>query len=202
MISEMLPRRLILTDDPLRAKMLSAHHLEYSTLLYEQGDVLVYSGSYKDVPIVLASTGIGSDAVLSYFEEYKGLGAAEIAYVGACVSTSDKSAADGGELRSVVLAAGGSRRLLDRALRTAKQYGIGATIRKVLPPDSLQPEGGCIVDDVTGALYDQTRADGIKALSVLTVSENTKTGEKIEEHEKRSRFYAAARLVFEMHALN
>ena len=181
--------------------MLSAHHLEYSALVYELGDVLVFSGSYKNVPIALASTGFGSGAVLFYLHELIGLGAEEVAYVGGCASTSGRPAADGGGLRSVVLGSGGSSRLLDRAIRAATQFGIAATIKTVLPPGCLHPEDGCIVDNVTEALYEQAKTDCIDALSVLTVSENIKTGEKIEEHEKRSRFYAAARLVFEMFAL-
>ena len=246
-IVETLPRRVIVTDDPLRARMLSAHHLEYSTLVYEAGDILVFSGSYKNVPIALASTGFGSGAILSYLHELKELGAAEVVYVGGCVSTTDRYG-----LRTLVLAAGGSRGLLRRASTAARLYNIPTTTLTVLSPVGIHPEEGCaiedsaiegcaiegcaiggstidgstiegntiegstigdstisgstieghIIDDVTGAFYEQARADGIEALTILTVSENIKTGEKMEEHEKRSRFYAAARLVFEMLATN
>jgi len=198
---EALPRSVILTDDPLRAKMLAAHHLEYSALVYELGDVLVFSGSYKDVPIALASTGFGCGAVLSYLCELKKLGAREVAYIGGCASTTDKAATGNVGLRSVVLAAGGSQNMLNRAIRAARQFGIVATIQKVMPQEGANPEESCIIDGVTGSLYERAITDGIEALSILTVSENTKTGEKIEEHEKQSRFYAAARLVFETLAL-
>jgi len=176
--------------------MLSAHHLEYSTLVYETEDVLVYSGSYKDVPIALASTGFGDSTVLSFVREIKGLGATEIVYIGGCVSTTDRHG-----LRNVILAAGGGENMLNRACDAARLYEIPTMVRTVLPPDVVHPEEGCIVDSITGAIYKQAQADGIEALSILTVSENAKTGEKMEEHERRSRFYAAARLVFEMLAL-
>jgi len=196
MISQALPRRIIVTDDPMRVRMLSAHHLEYSTLVYELEDIIVYSGSYKDVPIALASTGFGSGAVLSFLRGLSQLGVAEIVYVGGCVSTTDRHG-----LRAVILAAGGSENLLGRACKAARQYDISTTIRTVLPPGVVHPEEGCIVDSITGVVYEQARTDGIRALSILTVSENTRTGEKMEEHEIRSRFYAASRLVFEMLAL-
>jgi len=195
-ISQALPRRAIVTDDPLRARMLSAHHLEYSTLVYETGDILVYSGSYKEVPIALASTGFGDSAVLSFLRELKGLGVAEVVYIGGCISTTEQY-----KLRTVVLAAGSSQSMLTRARDAAWQFEIPTTIQAVLPPDSVYPEEGCIIDSVTDALYEQARIDGIEALSILTISENTKTGEKMEEHERRSRFYTASRLVFEMLAM-
>jgi len=182
--------------------MLSAHHLEYSTLVNEQGDVLVFAGSYKNVPIALISTGFGNSAVLSCMHEVTRLGAAEVIYIGGCVSTiggptTGQSATDRIALRSVILAAGGSKNLLNRAYRAAQQYAIPVTAQPVLHPGCAHPEEGCIIDEITAALYEQARSDNIEALSILTVSENAKTGEKMEEHEKRSRHNAAARLVFE-----
>jgi purine-nucleoside phosphorylase len=225
-IPETLPRRVILTDDPLRAKMLSAHHLEYSTLVCQLGDILIFSGNYKNAVIALVSAGFGRSAVLSCLRLIEGLGVAELIFIGGCVSTicqaateqpglqtvvlaamgsqsiSSQGVADSPRLRAVILAAGGSESLSGRAFRAAKQYDIPITTRAVLPNDAAHPEEGCIIDDITGVLYGQAQASGIEALSVLTLSENKKTGEKIEEHEKRSRFYAAASLVFETFAIN
>ena len=192
------PCRVILTDDPLRAKMLVAHHLEYASLVSELGDVLVYSGSYKDMPLAVASTGTGSSGVLAFLNEASasGAGASEAVFIGSCVSTTSRYG-----VRSVILAAGGSRKLLDRALAAAEQYDIKAASATVLQPGGLLPEEGCIIEEVTGAFYELARAGGADALSILTVAENTRTDEKMEEHEVRSRFYAASRLAFEMLAL-
>ncbi|MCL2767591.1 MAG: hypothetical protein FWE49_02560, partial [Synergistaceae bacterium] len=118
-LPETLPGRIILTDDPLRAKMLAAHHLECNTLVYELGDVLAYSGSYKNVAIAVVSSGFGSGAVLSCCEGLAGLGAAEIIHLGACTSTDELHG-----LRSVILASGGSQNLLTRAKYSAKRYGL------------------------------------------------------------------------------
>lgn len=192
MISERLPNRVILTDDPLRAKMLAAHHLEYSAPVFEQGDVFAFSGSYNNMPIALLSTGFGNDAIFNYLTEAKRLGATEIVFIGECISSTARY-----KLREVILAAGGSRSLLQRARDAALRFDIQATVRTVLPPEAAQPEDGCIIDGVSGGLYERAKTEGVEALSILTVTENTKTGEKAEEHERRSRLYAASRLVFE-----
>ena len=194
--TERLPHRVILTDDPLRARMLAAHHLEYSQLLYEQGDVLIFSGIYSDVPLAVVSTGFGSGEILSVLDMIGNLGAKEVIYISACASTTARY-----NLRTVILASGGSENMLDCAKAAAAQYDITVMTETVLPPGSDNAEEGGFSDAVTGALYETARANNIEALCVLTVSENRATGEKMEEHEVRSRFHAASRLVFETAAL-
>ena len=192
-LPETLPGRVILTDDPQRAKMLAAHHLEYSAQVYELGEFLAYTGSYKGAQIAIVSSGFGSSVILSCCGELTSLGVKEIIFIGACASTDMRHG-----LRSVVLASGGSRSLLDRANYVCKQFNLTAAVRTVLPPDAVQPEEGCIIDNVTGDFYGLAREGGIDTLSILTVSEDPITGEKMEEHEVRSRFYTASRLAFEV----
>lgn len=191
-----LPGRVIMTDDSLRARMLVSHHLEYAAPVFEQGDFSIYSGSYKDVPLALISTGFGVGEVFYYLCELIELGIKEIIYISACMST---TVAHG--LGSVILAGGGSQSLLARANAASAFYAIPVVTRTVLPADCKRPEEGCVIDDFTGAFYSQSKVEGVEALSILTVSENSKTGEKMEEHERRSRLHAASRLVFETFAI-
>jgi len=198
--SETLPRRIILTDDPLRAKMMWAHNLEYASQVYEQDDVLVYAGSYKDVPITLASAGFGKSAVLSFLRvifENSGEEKAEVVYIGECAATTDERS-----LRDVIIANGGSNGLQARAQDAAKRNGMQTTVATIKPEGESKPDEESIghsgiTDEVTHAMYDCAKAEGAASLSILTISENRKTGEKMEEHERRSRLYAAARLAFE-----
>ena len=189
------PERVILTDDPLRAKMLAAHHLEYAALIFEQGDVLVYFGSYNGTAMALVAVGFERGAVLDFVREAGAYGVAEVLYIGACVGISARQ-----PLRTVVLAAGGSRRLLDRARAAARLHNIPVVTGTVVPAGGGDMVYDGVIDDAAAALYGQARIGGVDALSILTVSENAMTGEKMEEHELRSRFYAAARLVFETFA--
>jgi purine-nucleoside phosphorylase len=207
-IPNRISSRVIITDDRLRAKMLAAHHLEDSALVYEQGDFLIYEGSYNGAPIAVVSTGFGSGEVLSRLSEVIKRGAEEIVYIGTCISTTSRH-----RLREVILAFGGSPELTEMACKAASRSGIPAVTCTVLAQDGVHPEEGGIIggiiggviggviDGVTGALYEQAGAGSVKALSVLTVAENTKTGEKMEQQEIRSRLYPAARLVFEMFAV-
>jgi len=192
-----LPERVVLTDDPLRAKMLAAHHLEYSSLVYELGDVLVFSGSYNSVPIAVVSSGFGSGVVLALLGRLKKCGAAKVIYIGECVSTTGRHG-----LRSVILGSGGSPGLSSLASAAAGRCDIPAVMRTVLPSGASAPEEGCISDEVTFAMYERAKDEGFEALSILTVSEDAKNGEIMEGHERRSRFYAASRLAFETFAMN
>ena len=88
-----LPERIIITDDPLRARVLVSHHLEYAVPLVEQGDFFVFTGSYKDVPIAVVSTGIGNDNVTSRFSEMIDHGATEVFYIKAFGSKNEFHAA-------------------------------------------------------------------------------------------------------------
>jgi len=176
--------------------MLNAHHLEYSTPFFERGDALAFTGGYNGVPMAVVSTGFGKDNVLSGIHNVIGLGATEVVYIGACLSTTGRH-----DIRDVILAAGGNQSILNKAITAASLFGITVSTRTVLSSDGAQPEEGCIIDDITGGFYELAQINGIKALSILTVSENTINGEKMEEHEVRSRFYAASRLVFELFAI-
>ena len=190
------PRRIILTDDYLRAKMLAAHHLENAALISEQDNNLIYTGNYKGAAIALVSTDFDNDTILTYLCELKRLGAGEIVYVGSCISTMSDYA-----LRSLVLAEGGDCRLLTLACTAAALYDIKFIQRPVLARDSIPSDYNGITELYTGAIYDCAHEFGMAALSILTISENTETREKMEEHERRSRFYNAARLAFELMAL-
>ena len=186
------PGRVILTDDPMRAKMLVAHHLEYASLSFEQGDVSAYSGSYKGVPVAVVSTGFGKSDTLLYLRAVIESGATNIVYIGKCTSSAERLAP-----RSVILAIGGSQTMLEKARDAAGLYDIRESAEAVLPPGAYREEV-CIFEEVTGGLYELAQAYGVEALAILTVSENTATGESMDEHEVRSRFYGASRLSFEL----
>jgi len=214
--------------------MLVAHHLEYAALRYERGDIPVYTGSYKDVPIAVISVGFEPVSATEYFGEAKQLGVSEVLYIGECLSSSRRHA-----LRTVILADGGNAALLERAARAAAKHSIAVTVSPVPaelfsspispishtsteshePPESpcnftpSAAEAGSPVPDSEHGLtvtsngflagfYTFAEENGISALSILTVSENIVTGEKMEEHERRSRLYPAARLVFETAAFD
>lgn len=180
----------------MRAKMLTAHHLEHAALMHEQGDELVYFGGYGGTTIAVVSAGFESGAIPEFVRAIEGSGVREILYIGACTGTTVRHT-----LGTVILAHGGSKILLSRARSAAARYGIKTVVEAVQPGGSGQDVRSSVADDVTAGLYKQALIGDIDALSVLTVSENVITGEKLEQHVVSSRFYAAARLVFETFAV-
>ena len=83
--------------------------------------------------------------------------------------------------------------MIDLALDTAKQHETAVHV------EAIGTQGN-ILNDVTAMLYDYASANDIEALALLTVSENTATGAKMEENEVRSRLYPASGLAFEIMA--
>ena len=197
-----------MSDDPHRTRVLVSHHLEHSKRLHEQGDFSITSGSYNGTPLAVASTGLGKENVLTHLSELIKLGASKVVYISTCISTTVRH-----DIRSVILAAGGSKELIDLALAAAGRIDATEqlTIATVLHPDGTHLDGvhldgvhsgdGGIVDEASDELYKLAQEKEIEALSILTVSENTITGEKMEKNEVISRLYPASRLVFEMFAL-
>jgi len=199
-----LPERIIITDDPLRARVLVSHHLEFSRLLRENGDFFVFDGSYKSTPLSVVSTGYGKDNLPESLNLLKQLGAIKILYLSTCVSTTSRY-----DIKSLILGAGGSKKMTGLALDTAKQQEIAIYLETIgtqgvgfssidFSSDISSPY---ILNDVIAMLYDYASANDIEALALLTVSENTTTGAKMEENEAKSRLYPASALAFEIMAL-
>ena len=184
-----LPERIIITDDPLRARVLVSHHLEFSKLLRENGDFFVFNGSYKGTPLSVVSAGCGKDNLQGSLGLIKKLGALQVIYISTCVSTTRMY-----DIKSLILGAGGSKKMIDLALDTAMQQETTVHVEEI-------GTQGDILNDVTAMLYDYASANDIEALALLTVSENTATGAKMEENEVRSRLYPASSLAFEIMAL-
>ena len=188
-------KHFVLTDDPLRAKMLVAHHLENAVPVREQGNLLIYLGSYKGTPMTVISSDSNNGEGLLALTGLRSFDAVKVIYIGECITSLSQHA-----LRSVILARDGDHSLLARAQAAASQYSIPFAIAPVFTFDFVPDRDSGISGINTTALYACARVHGFAALSILTVSENTATGESMEEHERRSRLYAAARLAFETFA--
>jgi Uridine phosphorylase len=141
-----LPRRVILTDNPMRAKMLWAHHLENATTVYEQGENLVYAGSYQDTPIMIIST--DCNTVPNVLEI---INATEVIYLSECRTGRYPSG-------TIILSQSDRHSLLAHARAVAGMYEIPV-----------------ITDAVTSKLYEDTQKHQFELLYLLTVSEETDT---------------------------
>lgn len=196
-----LPERAVLTDDPMRARMLAAHWLENAAPLYELRGLEGCVGGYRGAGIALLSVGYGESAALLYLHEAAQLGVKRVIYMGECVSHEADL-----RLRDVIIPEGADPALLACALEAARQSGLSVNILGVTTDDRFFLGAGGdsrgITDFASGAVARYAAGHGLAALSILTVSQNTANGEGLEEHERQSRFHDAARLTFEALALD
>jgi purine-nucleoside phosphorylase len=190
-----------MTDDPMRAKMMAAHWLEYAEILYDLRGMIGYVGSYNDTPLALLSAGFGETSTLLYLHDALLLGMRRVIYIGECISHTPAI-----RLRDVIIAQGGHSVLTQCAIDAAQQCTISISEHPVNTYDRALLEttevSGNITDFASGAVADFAATHGIAALSILTVSQNTSTEERMEDHERQSRFNDASRLVFETLAMD
>ena len=200
-LTDRLPYYAIITDDPMRTRMLSAHWLENTKVLYELRGMIGYTGMYKGAAIALLSAGYGETSALLYLHDACLLGARRVIYTGECVSQTPEV-----HLRDVIIAKGGDEKLTGCALRASKQFSIPTSVREAYTNDRMflgDPSfSGDIVDYASYAVAGYASKLEVAAISVLTVSQNTATGERVEEHERQSRFNTAAQLAFETIAID
>jgi len=199
----------VLTDDPMRVKMLAAHYLDGAGLVSENRGMLGYRGRFSRAELGVFSVGFGESALLAYLSELSSCGVKRVVYLGECVSL----AADA-DTGTIVLAETGGRpfeaadaadpALLGGAVNAAKQLKIGARVLPVLTDDryflggSGAARGGAdIVDFATRALYRYSLDNGIAAVSILTVTENVPRGKRENGAFRQSQFHGASRLAFE-----
>ena len=196
-----LPIHAVMTDDPMRARMLAAHWLDDAKVIYELRGMIGYTGTYLGVPLTLLSSGFGDASAIMYLHDARLLGMQRVFYIGECISH-----ARGIKLRDVIIATGGDPALMQCALAAAGEHSIPVAVHAVATHESVLADDTETRSDITDfaseAISKYTTANGIAALSILTVSQNTATGERIEEHERQSRFHAASKLVFEALALD
>lgn len=206
--SENLPANVILTDDPFRAKMLVAHHLDNAKQINDQRGMVGYSGHYREVQVSVFSVGFGEASILSYLQEIIQNGARKIFYIGECVSLRISLNA-----REVVvpISSCGSRGaftadeiLLRQVSSAANRMNIPVRFLSVLTDDlfwmrskenkEVKEE---VIDFAANTIDWFAKEKGVSAVSILTVSENLPLNEKIGDAERQSRFHNAAQLVFE-----
>lgn len=80
---EDIAERVIVAGDPARVKQL-AELLEDARLVNENRGFLIYTGTYKGVPITVAAHGIGAPSAAIVFEELFMLGAKAMIRLGTC----------------------------------------------------------------------------------------------------------------------
>ena len=199
-----LPDVAIVTDDPLRVKMMVAHHVDCAIQVSENRGMSAYTGTVEGLPVGVYAVGFGISPIRLYLKEMIGLGVRHILYMGECVSHRADIA-----VNSIVIpcsaSAEGARydantELAALCLSAAKQENIPVWETAITTEDQywLAEKRDDSHDDVTdfasGVVFAYARGSGCAAASILTVTENSLSGERMGEAQRQSRFYHASKI--------
>ena len=194
-ITDSLPERVIMTDDPARVRAISSHYVDRVETMYEHRGMIGCSGEYQGVALAMISCGFGESAAILYLEEAVSLGARELIYLGEGISLTR-----GVNLMDVVIPKGGSQILEKLIVTIANSIPIPVKMIETITYDrfwcsgvNVQEERGWdITDFAAGAVQAVSSARGVSAAVILTISENSVTDERVSEETRQVGFNEAS----------
>jgi purine-nucleoside phosphorylase len=206
---------LLLPGDPLRAKHIAENYFEDPSCYNEVRGMLGFTGTHKGNPISTQGSGMGMPSLSIYvnelIDEYD---VKTIVRVGTCgsfqehlkvgqivigMAASTDSAINHHIFHGYDFAPSADAGLFTKAVNLAEEMkldyaagGIVSTDRFYLEDIRYEPkwvEYGLLATDMeSSALYTLALRKGVKALSILTVSDNLITGEFASQEEREQSF--------------
>lgn len=216
--------RILLPGDPLRAKFIAENLLEGAERFNEVRNMFGYTGRYAGTRVSVMGTGMGMPSLSIYVNELiRDYGVQTLVRVGTCgamskelkvrdlvlaMSSSTDSAVNKVRFSGMDYAPTASFSLLMAAWEAAKAAGTDAHVGPILSSDSFYTEdpeqwrlwakfGMLAVEMETAELYTLAAKYGVRALSILTVSDHLVTGEATSSAERQTSFMAMARTALE-----
>lgn len=210
-----IAKTVLMSGDPLRAKMIAETYFENPTCYNEVRGMLGYTGTYngKQVSVQGHGMGIPSMGIYSY-ELYNFYDVDTIIRMGTCGAINPDA-----KVGTVIIAeeavtdsnygyqydlpedfkALASEELLEAAERSAQALGITCQRGKVCSSDvfynKMDVQNEWAANGVIGiemeayGLYTNAYAAGKKALTILTVSDNIVTGEALSAQERQNNLH-------------
>ena len=206
---------VLLPGDPLRAKFIADNLLENSVMYSKVRGMFGYTGSYKGHSISVQGTGMGIPSISIYATELvQEYGVKKLIRIGSCGSTNTKinlrdiiiamsasTDASFNKLRfsGMDYAATADYELLEKAVKYARTRDTPFHVGKILTSDTFyqdDPEGwklwadyGILAEEMeTAALYTIAAKFNVKALALLTVSDDIITGATTTSEEREKTF--------------
>ncbi len=215
---------VLLPGDPLRAQHIAENHLENARQVTAVRNMLGFTGSYKGLPVSVMGTGMGIPSVSIYSHELiTEYGVKKLVRVGSCGAVATNVAlrevilATGACTDSRVnrrryaghdFAAVADFGLLRAAARAAEAQGVplkaglvhSADLFYEPLPDPFEPMkrmGVLAVEMECAGLYGLAAEHGVRAMALLTVSDQLVTGERTSSEERQSTFDAMVHVALE-----
>lgn len=206
---------ILLPGDPLRAKFIAENFLENPTCYNEVRGMLGYTGTYKGKRVSVQGTGMGIPSISIYAQELiQSYGVKNLIRVGTCgaiqedvkvrdliiaMSASTDSAVNRIRFKGIDFAPTANFDLLKKAYDVALERDKNVNVGSVFTSDTFYNEdkeavqnwakhGILALEMETAALYTLAAKFGVKALSILTVSDHVITGEETSSEERQKTF--------------
>ena len=206
---------VLLPGDPLRAEYIADSFLDDAVRITEVRNMLGFTGAYMGMPVSVMGTGMGVPSASIYITELiRNYGVKRLVRVGSCGGISTDvglreivvaigAGTDSGVNRARYggwdFAATADFELLAAAVAAAKSSGHAAHVGNVHTSDSFynpvadalaiwQRMNVLAVEMETAGLYGIAAEEGVRALSVLTVSDHLITQEETSSVERERSF--------------
>lgn len=216
---------VLLPGDPLRAQFIAERFLDGAVRHNQVRAAFGFTGLYRGTRISVQSTGMGMPSFSIYASELiESYGARVLIRVGTCgaiqpdirvrdiilaIGASTDSAMNRQRFGSMDFAPTADFELLRRAHELATARELSVRVGSVLTTDSFYPErddwwriwarhGVLAAEMETAALYTIAARAGVRALSVLAVSDQIVTGEHSSSEDRQSGFGAMAELALDV----
>ncbi|HOQ63582.1 MAG TPA: purine-nucleoside phosphorylase [Clostridia bacterium] len=219
-------RTVLMPGDPLRAKFIADTFLSNAHLVNNVRGIQGYTGMYKDKPVSVMASGMGIPTIGIYsYELFNFYGVEQIIRVGSAgiikqsLKLRDVVAGMSAYTNSNygrqfgfngILAPSADFGLLLAAHQAAKRLGVDLQAGPVFSSDVFydesQPPASELLEKLnvlcvemeTYALYLNAARAGKKALSLLTISDNVKTGEALSSMDRQQTFTQMMEIALEI----
>ncbi|MGV8120580.1 MAG: purine-nucleoside phosphorylase [Candidatus Xenobiia bacterium LiM19] len=207
---------VLLPGDPLRARFIAESYLENIVCYNEVRGMFGFTGTFKGKPVSIQGTGMGIPSLSIYVEELiRDHGCKTLIRVGSCGSIQENikirdivlgmgactdSSTNYLEFEGMSFAPIADFDLLKRAHDYATANGISVKVGNIMATDRFyNPEksfyeiwkkhGVLAFEMETSALYTIAARNGVRALTILTVSDSILTGEALSALERERIFH-------------
>lgn len=206
---------VLLPGDPLRARHIAERCFDDVRQVNEVRGALGFTGTYRGMPISVLGTGMGIPSASIYATELVSeYGVERLVRVGSCGAVQDDIAmrdvilasgacTDSGVNRAryagLDFAAVADFELLRSAVEAAEARGVAVRVGNIHSADlfyeprgelfaTMEQMGVLAVEMEAAGIYGVAAERGARALTVLTVSDHIKTGEKATSEERQTTF--------------
>ena len=215
---------VLMPGDPLRSKFIAEHFLTDAVLVNNVRGVQGYTGLYNGKRVSVMASGMGMPSIGIYsYELFNFYGVENIIRIGSAGMIS-QSLKVGGVVAGISaytnsafgrqygfdgqLAPACSYDLLEKAVAEARRLNVPLAVGPIFSSDTFYAEGASnealnrlgvlAVEMEAAALYLNAAAAGKKALALLTISDNPKTGEGLTAQQRQETFTDMMKIALEI----